>query len=378
MRCSRLNIDDTSYASGRAPAASKPAARRNSRVIGTRLAASAAGVLHSTIRPPSRTAMRSAIARASGRLCGDEDLRAAPPHPDATDQLADLLGQDGIEVGGGLVVEDQLGVDRQRARDRDALAHAARKLARVLARRVAQLHLLERLARDRRDLGLRVPPALAQPQGHVLRDGERGEEGGALEDHRDAERLLVRRKREVARQRDAAHHDLARVGLLEADDLPEEHGFALPALPEDRQQLAGPDVEIDAAQHGDAVVALGDAAEDHRDAPARPHGRPGHHESPNVRRTMRKSKSRIRMKLHTTAAVVATAMPSAPPRVRKPKVHGTIEATMPKTSALANPTRRSVRCTHSSMRARYSSTDTLTTGSKATTRAPPAMPMKSA
>src|SRR5207249_1144690 len=214
------------------------------------------------------------------------------------DELADLLGQDRVEIGGRLVVEDQLGVDRQRARDRDALAHPARELARQLVLGALELHVGEDSARDRVDLRRGVAPALAQPEAHVLGHGEGGEQRRALEDHGDAPLRRLSRPR--------AHQPAAK-------------------LP----------------------------------------------------RTIRKSKTRIRMKLHTTAAVVAVAIPSVPPRVRRPKVQGRIEAIMPKIRPFTSPIRMSLRCTHSSMRAKYSFTVSLIAGSMATTTAPPHTPMKS-
>ena len=83
------------------------------------------------------------------------------------------------------------------------------------------------------------------------------------------------------------------------------------------------------------------------------------------------------MKLHTTADVVAVAIPSVPPRVRSPNVHGTTDAIMPNISPFTRPITTSLKCTHSSMRAKYSLVVSLMAGSMATTSAPPHTPMKS-
>jgi len=134
----------------------------------------------------------------------DDDLGAAAQPADARDQQTYLLGQDGVQVGGRLVVEDELGVDGERARDRDPLAHAARQLAREELLRAGQLHLLEDAAGDGGDLGRRVAAALAETQPHVLGHGERGEQRGRLEDHGDAEGLVLGREGEVLAQLDPA------------------------------------------------------------------------------------------------------------------------------------------------------------------------------
>src|SRR5438309_479888 len=204
------------------------------------------------------------------QIVRDDDLRRAAIGADAADEFADLLRQDRVEVGGRLVVEDQLGVDRQRPGDRHALAHPARELARQLRLRALELHVGEDAVNDRLDLVRAVAPVLPQPQAHVLGDGERGEQGRVLEDHGDAERLLLGRDR-----------------------------------------------------------------------------------------------------------VVAVAIPSVPPRVRSPNVHGTTDAIMPNISPFTRPITTSPKCTHSSMRAKYSLVVSLMAGSMAITSAPPHTPMKS-
>src|SRR5262249_909728 len=166
----------------------------------------------------------------------------------------------------------------------------------------------------------------------------------------------------------------AGVGPLEADDLAEQDRFALAALADDRQQLARSHREVHAREDLLRAVALVDPLEDDGD-PARA---PVAHRTVKLRRTMRKSRMRIHTKLHTTAAVVDAAMPSAPPRVRSPKVHGTIAATTPKQKPSPRPTRTSLSFTHSNMRAKYSGTESCMAGSTATTTAPPRTPTKSA
>src|SRR5262249_8131279 len=298
---------------------------------------------------------RDAVGDGAGQaqIVGDDHLGAPAHRADASDQRADLLGEDGVQVGGGLVVEDQLGIDGEGAGDRGALAHPARDLRRQLALDVAELHLLEHAADGGGDVRRDPLMVLAEPQRDVLPDRERPEQGGALEHHRDAEGLLPRGQRQVALEREVADDDASGVGPLEADDLAEQDRFALAALADDRQQLARSHREVDAREHLLRAVALADTLEDDGD-PARAAVA---HRTVKLRRTMRKSRIRIHTKLHTTAAVVDPAMPSAPPRVRSPKVHGTIAATTPKQKPFTRPTRTSLSFTHSNMRAKYSGTE---------------------
>src|SRR5262249_20507306 len=312
-----------------------------------------------------------------GQVVGDDDLGGAASVADAPDQLPDLLGEERIEIRGRLVVEDELGVDRQGAGDGHALAHAAGELARQLGLGARELDLLEDAADGGRDLRRTLAAALAQAEADVLVHGQRAQEGGVLEHHGDAKRLVLVRRRPVAIERDPAHGDLARVGLLETDDLPQQHRLARAALAHDGQQLARRDAEIAAPQDALSVVGLAHAPELHADA-APLLCRLYHQSRAKVMRTMRKSKTRMRMKLQTTAAVVEVAMPSVPPRVRSPKAQGTIEAIMPKIAPFDMPTTKSLKCTRGSRGSKYVLTGMVMAGSSATTAAPPHTPMKSA
>src|SRR5205823_12772976 len=120
---------------------------------------------------------------------------------------------------------------------------------------------------DRLALVRAVAPRLPQPQAHVLGDGERGEQGRVLEDHGDADRLLLGRDREIAEELETADRDPAGIGTLEADDLAEQHRLPGAALADDREQLAGVDRQIDAAEYLGAAVGAPHAAEVERQPP---------------------------------------------------------------------------------------------------------------
>src|SRR5262249_16547809 len=191
---------------------------------------------------------------------------------------------------------------------------------------------------------------LAQPQCDIVGHRERRQQGRSLEHHGDAERLVVGSQGQIALEGQAPDHDPPGVRAFEPDDLAQEHGLSLTALAHDGNHLTRSDGEVDPGEHLVVAVAASHAVE-HDGHPAVAHG------SAKLRRTMRKSSTRIQTKLHTTAAVVEAAMPSAPPRVRRPKVHGTTAATTPKTAPFSMPTNRSLSFTHSNMRAKYSETE---------------------
>ena len=109
----------------------------------------------------------------------------------------------GIEAGGGLVEHQQRGIERQRARQRGALDHAARELRGILARRLVgqadQPHLEQRQLVERARRQLQV---LEHGQLHVLQHRERREQRALLEGDAvgrlDLLELGVRQLRQVA------------------------------------------------------------------------------------------------------------------------------------------------------------------------------------
>jgi hypothetical protein len=85
-----------------------------------------------------------------------------------------------------------------------------------------------------------------EPVGDVALDGEVGEEGVALEDGVD--RSPVGRG---GGQVLAVEEDLAAGRRLEAGDEPQGRGLPAPGRAEDREELAGTDLQVDAVDRGE-------------------------------------------------------------------------------------------------------------------------------
>ena len=110
------------------------------------------------------------------------------------DEAVELPGRDGIEAGGGLVEEDDVGIERQRAGERHALGHAAGKLG-------GQLVAVARIEPDHGELGgrhlahhaRRHVEIFAHRKFDVLEHGERGKQRALLVEHAPAplQRLKV-------------------------------------------------------------------------------------------------------------------------------------------------------------------------------------------
>src|SRR5579872_3366986 len=100
---------------------------------------------------------------------GYDDARELERSLDAGDQVVDARGVDGVEARGRLVVKDDFGLQRERARQADALLHAPGQVARTHRLDPGQPDELERLRDARVDVGRghRVPELLAKAVGDV-------------------------------------------------------------------------------------------------------------------------------------------------------------------------------------------------------------------
>ena len=102
----------------------------------------------------------------------------------AHDLVLHVAADQRIERAERLVVEHHLGVGRERARDADALLHAARELVRELVRGVLEAD--ERSTSCARVLPLALADALhLEAEGDVVDHAAVREQAEVLEDHRD-------------------------------------------------------------------------------------------------------------------------------------------------------------------------------------------------
>ena len=157
------------------------------------------------------------------------------------DQREDLVAGARVEVAGRLVGEQDRRIDRQRARDRDALALAARQLVGQVLQAVAELDERQQLARALVDLSAR-PAAQVQRQADVLEARQRRQQVEELEDEADlvaphARQLVVGQ----AGERFAVDADLAGRRAIEAADRVEQRRLAGAGRADDRHHLAAGD-----------------------------------------------------------------------------------------------------------------------------------------
>jgi hypothetical protein len=204
-------------------------------------------------------------------LVRDDDHRGASlgqiPHD--VENLADQLG---VERRGGLVEQDQLGVEGERPGDGDALLLAAGELPRIGLLLVGQSDLGQELRGSLSGFG-----TLADRLDDVLEDGQVREEVEGLEDEADVRPLLedlalgqLVEPVAVLAVPDqlAVDPDVPAVDLLEVVDGAQQGGLARAGRPQDHRDAALADGQVDALEHLVRPERLVDAADlDHRRQP---------------------------------------------------------------------------------------------------------------
>ena len=168
--------DDRRHAADRSAGFSRTARRRqhgstSARTRGSSDSAIACGVPHQISRPLVQDADAIGQRQRLGHVVRDEDDALRDARLNAPELLLQLASRDRIERTERLVHQQHRRIDRQRARDADALTLSARQLvgppARIRLRREADQ--LEQLAHARRD-ALVWPPLQPRHDGDVVGD----------------------------------------------------------------------------------------------------------------------------------------------------------------------------------------------------------------
>ncbi len=190
-------------------------------------------------------------------VVGDVDRGGAELLLEALQLGPRLHAQLRVEVRERLVHQ----VDGRAAHDgtgeRDALALPARELGRPPLEQRSQLEAVRRLAHAPVEAG-GVHPPRPQRKRHVLVDAQVRVERVALEHHRH---VALGRGHVVHHA--LADQDPARVRALEPGQHAQQRRLAAARGPEQHQELAGFDLEVDLAQRRVGAEGLGDALEAH-------------------------------------------------------------------------------------------------------------------
>src|SRR3954454_21481399 len=190
----------------------------------------------------------------------DQDQRQVVFALQVAQQVQDLRLDRDIESRHGLVGDDDLGLQRDRARNADALTLAARELVRIA---VVVLGIEPDLLHQLLDRSLALALALVQVvDDERLRDDRANRLARVerrvrvLEDHLDL--TPHRLQLAAAKRRDLAPPDLDRPagGVEQPVDQPRGRGLPATGLPHDSERLAAPHVERDPVDRADRAHLL--------------------------------------------------------------------------------------------------------------------------
>ena len=177
------------------------------------------------------------------------DGREAEPVLQRLDLVAQLHAHLGVEVGQGLVEQEEQRIDGERPAEGDALALSAREIGDLAVFETGQPQELQHLGHAPAHR-LALDAAQAQPVADVAEHGHVRPQGVGLEDHGDVALLRRERGDVLAEQADGPAR-----GFLEAGDGAQQRGLAAAGGTEDGHELARRDGKVDAVQHRHRAVA---------------------------------------------------------------------------------------------------------------------------
>nr|BFF09447.1 hypothetical protein GCM10025699_07500 [Microbacterium flavescens] len=186
--------------------------------------------------------------------------RAIPGGDEVGQSGVDLFDALRVEVGGRLIEHQQRRSHRERARDGQPLASAARQAVGVLATPLPQPDPAQRGLGAGEHVGHRHPQIL-RAEGHLVEERAGHElRVGILEDHRHARAEVGDRRRDRVDARDLDRS--AHIGGHGVRDQPVEgerqRGLARPAGAEQEHDLARGDLEGDGCRNRRALSVMGD------------------------------------------------------------------------------------------------------------------------
>ena len=188
-------------------------------------------------------------------VCG-EDEGETEAAIEIAHEVDELGGVARVEIGGGLVGEDERGAMDDGAGDGDALALAAGEQVGALMGAGGEADAFE--SGSRRGGGARCVGESLNEQ-RVLDVLGSGEDGNEIEGLEDVSRFFRGGAAEVCGGReaggvDAFDEDAAGGGLVDAADQVEQGGFAAAAGAGDGEEFAGAMVRLSAIEGGDCAV----------------------------------------------------------------------------------------------------------------------------
>ena len=193
-------------------------------------------------------------------VVGDDDGSFAKDVFEAEDEVAHVASHDGIDHGGGFIVQDGVGILGKGARDGDGALHTGGEFARQTIEDLFHFqHFGVFLDVDVDVFGGEAGLAV-HGKGDVFCDREGIEEGARLKDHgdfaADSFKLFFVEIGDIF----AIDEDLAGVGCKKAHDVFQGNGFAYAATAHDYAGFSLADFEADVVENHAVVEGFADIA----------------------------------------------------------------------------------------------------------------------
>ena len=188
-------------------------------------------------------------------VVGNQNGAGAAQLEDFADLLAEAPAQLAIQVGEGLVEQQQLWFGSQRASQRHALLLTAGQLVRVALAEPGELDQLKEFGADACAVGV-----LANTKGHVLRHAQVREQRVVLEHHADAA-LFRGQGKPLARDELVGQADFPAGQRLETGDRAQCGGLAAAGGAEQTADVAGIQMQVEVLDHRLTRVGAGHLAE---------------------------------------------------------------------------------------------------------------------
>ena len=180
---------------------------------------------------------------------GHHQHRAALLLGQPLQQLHHLAAGAGIEGGGGLIGEQQLGLRREGPGNRHPLLLAAGEVVGELIEMVGQTHGPQPLARPVAAAAVTQAAEQVSPHLHVLLSAEAAQQVVALENHADAAAQTLARRPVGAMQLLAQHPQGALLHLAQGPHQGEQRGFATTGWAREQHHLSGLNAQVHLPQH---------------------------------------------------------------------------------------------------------------------------------
>ncbi|MNP39523.1 hypothetical protein D3C76_1331030 [compost metagenome] len=188
-------------------------------------------------------------------VMGDEDGAGAAALENVAHFVAEPAAQLHVEVGKGLVEQQQLRFGCQGARQGDALLLATGQFMRIALAQTVELDQLQHFVDHPGRLWM-----LADTECNVFGHGQVREQGVVLEHHADP--AFLRGEGEARPGDDfASQLDFTLVDRLEAGDGAQGSGLAAPRRAQQAADVTGIEVKIEVLDHALVLVATGQVAQ---------------------------------------------------------------------------------------------------------------------